>query len=137
MWCMRNAKIPNYSHLEEAVKSILKSRAESRIYLFLLRKHGAKTEDIIKGTKLHPSTVRETLIKMLDKNIIERTKVKNDNIGKNPYRYYPLSPTHLLRQYVTEIEEMFNYIAFLSNVKTTGNPEYKPVTIKICESAER
>lgn len=133
---MRNGIIPNNKLLEDAVQTILKSRAESRIYLYLLRKNGAKTEEIITGTKLHPSTVRETLIKMHEKKIIKRKKIKNDNIGKNPYTYYPTPPIHLLKRYVTEIEELFNYIAFLSSVKTTVNPEFKPISIKICESAE-
>jgi len=66
-------------NIETIVHDLLKSRARSRIYIFLLRKNGAKTEDIIKGTKLHPSTVRETLSKMYDQKQIFRKKIKNDS----------------------------------------------------------
>ena len=72
---------------ESAVREILKSQARSRIYIFLLRKGKAKTEQIIKGSRLHPSTVRETLSKMYDQKLINRKKIRNDSIGKNPYVY--------------------------------------------------
>ena len=62
---MKNAGITRDKSVENAVREILKSRARSRIYMFLLRKEGVITEQIIKGTHLHPSTVRETLSKML------------------------------------------------------------------------
>jgi hypothetical protein len=57
--------------IEKAVNDILRSRARSRIYIFLLRKNGAKSEEIIKGTKLHPSTVRETLSKKIHSYTIQ------------------------------------------------------------------
>jgi hypothetical protein len=42
-------------NLESTIREILKSHAQSRIYLYLLKNGKAKTEDIIQGTKLHPS----------------------------------------------------------------------------------
>ena len=85
--------------IEKAVNDILKSRARSRIYIYLLRKNGARSEEIIKGTRLHPSTVRETLSKMHYQKLIFRKKIKNDSIGKNPYIYYAISPLELLKKY--------------------------------------
>jgi len=104
--------------LEKAVQEILKSRAKTRIYVYLLRKNGAKSEDIIKGTKLHPSTVRETLSKMYDDNQIYRKKIKNDSIGKNPFMYYPIPPVELLKRHTEEIEDRLNKLAVLSKDKT-------------------
>ena len=89
---MRKAMGNRDKSIERAVNDILKSRARSRIYIFLLRKNGARTEEIIKGTRLHPSTVRETLSKMHENSQIYRKKIKNDSIGKNPYVFYPISP---------------------------------------------
>ncbi len=120
--------------LEKAVQEILKSRAKTRIYLFLLRKNGAKSEDIIKGTKLHPSTVRETLSKMYDKNQIYRKKIKNDSIGKNPFMYYPTPPLELLKRHTDEIEERLNRLASLSQSKKDKNHHF--FRIKIIEMAE-
>ncbi len=100
--------------LESLIQDILKSRAQSRIYLYLLRKNGAKTQDIIKGTRLHPSTVRESLVKMIDNKLIFRKKQKNDNIGKNPYSYFPLAPIKLLKRYTAELEMRLNHLATLS-----------------------
>ena len=114
-----------------AVRELLKSDAESRIYLYLLRKNGAKSDDIIKGTKLHPSTVRELLSKMHSQRLIYREKLKNDNIGKNPYLYYAAPPRILLRRYIGEIEQKLNKIANLC--KTELNNQVQQVHITFHE----
>ena len=132
MWETRNSRDKN---IEKAVRDILKSRARSRIYVYLLRKNGAKTEQIINGTKLHPSTVRETLSKMYDQQLIFRRKMKNDSIGKNPYIYYPIPPIELLKRYASEIEDRLNKLASLASRKKVKN--YKPVKIKIHEKADQ
>jgi predicted transcriptional regulator len=116
--------------IEEAVQEILKSRARSRIYLYLLRKNGAQTHQIIKGTHLHPSTVRETLSKMHEQHIIKREKLKNENIGKNPYMYYPISPITLLKRYVHEVEDRLNRLANLTSVQQANKDRYISINIK-------
>ena len=119
--------------IEKAVQEILKSRAKTRIYVYLLRKNGAKTDEIIKGTKLHPSTVRETLSKMYDEKQITRKKIKNDSIGKNPFMYYPIPPVELLKRHTDEIEERLNKLVAISNSKKENNRLFR---IKIIERAE-
>ena len=119
---------------ERAVHEILKSRAESRIYIYLLRKNGAVSEDIIKGTKLHPSTVRELLSKMYDQKLIYREKLKNDSIGKNPYLYRAASPIKLLQKYAKDMEGRLNKLANLSG-KKDGITKY--VRIKIYERVDK
>ena len=131
---MQGTGIKIDKNIEKAVREILKSRARSRIYIYLLRKNGAKTEQIIKGTKLHPSTVRETLSKMYDQKLIFRKKIKNDSIGKNPYIYYSIPPLNLLQRYANEIEEKLNKIANLAYSKKTN---YRPVRIKIKEIVDK
>lgn len=123
-------------NLEQIVNDILKSRARSRIYVFLIRKNGAKTEEIIKGTKLHPSTVRETLSKMYDENQIYRVKIKNDSIGKNPYMYYPIPPIELLKRHAHEIEDRLNKLASLASLKEKSR-NHRPVRIKIYERVDK
>ncbi len=113
---------------ERAVHELLRSRAESRIYIYLLRKNGARSEEIIKGTKLHPSTVRELLSKMHRQQLIYREKLKNDSIGKNPYFYRAVSPVKLLQKKAKEIEDRLNRIANITE-KKGGNNKY--VRIKI------
>ncbi|MFW6122284.1 MAG: helix-turn-helix domain-containing protein, partial [Petrotogales bacterium] len=119
---------------ERAIHDILKSRAESRVYIYLLRKNGAISEDIIKGTKLHPSTVRELLSKMYDQKLIYREKLKNDSVGKNPYFYRATPPIKLLQKYAKEIEARLNKIAELTG-KKSGNTKY--VRIKIFERVDK
>jgi predicted transcriptional regulator len=125
-WNIRNKSA------ESAVCDILKSRARSRIYIFLLRKGKAKTDQIIKGSKLHPSTVRETLSKMYDQNLINRKKIRNDSIGKNPYVYYAIPPIKLLKRYAEDIEDKFNKIANLDS-SLSKTKRYRPIKIKIYE----
>ena len=120
--------------IEKAVNDILKSRARSRIYLYLLRKNAARSEEIIKGTRLHPSTVRETLSKMYELKLIFREKLKNDSIGKNPYIYYPISPIELLKRHANEIEDRLNKLASLASRQKIKN--YRPVRIRIQERSD-
>ena len=100
---------------ERAVHELLRSRSESKIYLYLLRKSGARSEDIIKGTKLHPSTVRELLSKMYDQKLVFRKKLKNDNIGKNPFLYYATPPLALIQKKTKELEDRLNKLATLTD----------------------
>jgi predicted transcriptional regulator len=118
--------------IEKTLIEILKSRARSRIYIFLLRKKGAKTDQIIKGVKLHPSTIRETLSRMHRQRLVYRKKIKNDNIGKNPYIYYSISPLELIKRYSNEIENKLNKLASLT-ISKNGKENYKTVMIKIFE----
>jgi len=124
---MRTARSPINKNLENAVNELLDSRAESRIYIYLLRKNRARSEEIIRGTKLHPSTVRELLSKMYDNKIISREKIKTDRIGKNPYLYGAVSPLLLLQRRVKIIESRLNTIASLTG-KTNGS-KYVQITI--------
>lgn len=122
--------------IEKAVNDILKSRARSRIYVYLLGKKGARTEQIIKGTRLHPSTVRETLSKMHNKNLIYRKKIKNDSIGKNPYVYFPIPPIELLKRHAHEIEDRLNKIASLAFSRERIK-NHRPVEINIDEGVDQ
>lgn len=133
---MRRVKILREKGLEQAVQDILKSRSRSRIYVYLLKKKGARTEDIIKGTKLHPSTVRETLSIMYNQKLIIRKKIKNDSIGKNPYMYYPIPPIELLKRHTRELENRLNKLANLSLSKEEKK-KHPPVKIKIFERTDQ
>lgn len=117
---MNKPRSPIDKNIETAVHELLDSRAESRIYIYLLRKNAARSEEIIRGTKLHPSTVRELLSKMYDNKIIFRKKIKTDGIGKNPYLYVAVSPITLLQRRVKIIESRLNKIANLT-AKTRRN----------------
>jgi predicted transcriptional regulator len=124
---MKRTRSPIDKNIETAVHELLDSRAESRIYVYILRKNGARSDDIINGTKLHPSTVRELLSKMYTQKVIYRQKIKTDTIGKNPYLYDAVSPIILLQRRVKIIESRLNKIANLTG-KTNGN-KYVQITI--------
>ena len=130
---MRKAWNLHENLLESTIEDILRSQAQSRIYIFLLRKRKARTQEIIKGTRLHPSTVRESLSKMYDNKLIFREKLKNNNIGKNPYLYYPLPAIQLLKRYAKQIEDRLNHIALLGAEKHTKNTSFQHVRISINE----
>ena len=123
---MNKTRSPIDRNIETAVHELLDSRAESRIYIFLLRKNGARSEEIIRGTKLHPSTVRELLSKMYDNKIILREKIKTDSIGKNPYLYGAVSPIVLLQRRAKIIESRLNKIANLAT--KTGTSKFIHIT---------
>ena len=111
---MRNAGTNKESQLEKTIQEIIQSKAQSKIYLFLLRKHHCKTEDVIKGTRLHPSTVRDALVRMYKNQLIFREKIKTDSIGKNPYVYVPIPPILLIKKHIEELEQRLNSIVNVS-----------------------
>lgn len=125
---MKKSRSPIDKNIETAVHELLDSRAESRIYVYLLRKNRARSEEIIKGTRLHPSTVRELLSKMYGNKIIVREKMKTEGIGKNPYLYGAVSPLLLLQRRVKVIESRLNTIAKLSG-SSNGN-KYVQITLE-------
>jgi predicted transcriptional regulator len=133
---MRKKWLIKDKNIESAIREVLKSTSRARIYLYLLRHNGAKTEQIINGSKLHPSTVRETLSKMNEQKIIYRKKQKNESIGKNPYIYYPISPLDLLKKHTTEIEEKLTKIANLAYSKQNRD-QANQVKIKIFERKDK
>ena len=92
----------------QAISLVVKSKAQSKVYLFLLKNPSARGEEIINGTNFHPSTVREALSKMHSRGLIMRIKLKNDLIGKNPFIYSAVSPSVLLKQYAKQLEEQWN-----------------------------
>lgn len=132
---MKKSSFIHDKNVETIVRDILKSKAFSNIYLYLIRKNGAVTEQIIRGSHLHPSTVRETLSKMNEQKLIFREKIKNDKIGKNPFVYYAISPFELIKRYSKELEENLNRLARLAVSKGKGR-NYKPVKIKIKQREE-
>jgi len=132
---MKNSGFTRDKSMESTVREILKSRARSRIYIYLIRKNGARAEQVIKGTHLHPSTVRESLSKMYEQKLIYRKKIKNDSIGKNPYIYYAISPVILLKRYSSEIEDRFNKLANMTFSKEEKE-NYRPVRIKIVDGRD-
>ena len=125
---MPKPRSPIDKNIETAVHELLDSRAEARIYVYILRKNGARSDEIIRGTKLHPSTVRELLSKMYTQKIICRQKIKTDTIGKNPYLYCAVSPFTLLQRRVRIIETRLNKIASLTG-NTDRTTKYVQITI--------
>ncbi len=117
-------------NIEKAVHEILKSRARARVYVYLVGRNGAKSEQIIKGTKLHPSTVREILSEMHDKRLIYRKKIQKGSIGKNPYMYFAIPPAELLKRYRGEMEDRLNRLARLA-FHANNEPYNGSVKIKI------
>lgn len=125
---MNRPRAPINKNIETAVHELLDSRAESRIYIYLLRKDGARSEEVIRGTRLHPSTVRELLSKMYAQRVIFREKIRTETIGKNPYLYRAVSPIVLLRRRVKVIESRLNKIARLTG-KPNGTSKFVQIMI--------
>jgi len=133
---MQEKKVRLNKNTETVVHEILKSRAKARIYVYLVGKDGAKSEQIIKGTKLHPSTVREMLSEMHDKRLIYRKKIQKGSIGKNPYMYFAIPPVELLKRYRSEIEDRLNGLARLA-FSANNEPYNGSVKIKILEGSDK
>ena len=97
--------------LEAAVQELFDSQAECRVYVFLLRHDGVLSDEVIRGTGLHPSTVRELLASMYGRRVVVRRKLRTDSIGKNPFLYFAVSPLVLVRRRAKVLERRLNALA--------------------------
>jgi len=110
---MEREAVSHNKKVEKIFLEILETKARAKIYMFLLRNNGAMAKQITDETGLHPSTVRETLLKMCNQNLINRKKIKNNKTGKKPYGYYPISIVELVERYLGEVKEKLNYLSDL------------------------
>jgi len=133
---MRKAGNTTDNQLEKTIRDIVKSKAQSRIYLFLLRKNYSRTQDIIKGTQLHPSTVREALVQMHQKHLIRREKIQNDSIGKNPYIYSPLPPVLLIKKYIEDMERRLNTLVHITGQQKNKTTPFIHINITTKEEMQ-
>ena len=116
------------------MEEILQSKTRANIYIYLLLKNSATSDEIIENTHLYPSTVREALSKMHEQKIIKREKIKNESVGKNPYLYYAMPLNELLKRYVSEIENNLNKIAELDHF--LGHSKQFRINIKLTEGGQ-
>ncbi len=73
---------------------------------------------------------------MYDKKLVQRKKIKNDLIGKNPFIYYPIPPIELLQRYSNEMEDRLNQLASIALSKRK-NKRKKLVKISIIEGVDQ
>ena len=120
-----------YKNIGKTMEEILQSKTRASIYIYLLLKNSATSDEIIENTHLYPSTVREALSKMHEQKIIKREKIKNESVGKNPYLYHAMPLNELLKRYVSEIENNLNKIAELDHF--LGHGKQFRINIKLTE----
>jgi len=113
---------------------------KAKIYLYLRKAGKSRAEDIVKGTGLYITSVREALAEMHESGILRREKVgKSGTAGKPPYVYEAISPKELIEKMSSDIQEKLSKIFMLDDI--LQNPvEMKlpilPIKVRI-EKAEK
>ena len=101
---MRKAGSVKDKNLEKTVREILKGRAKSRIYVYLIRKNGARTEQIIKGIK--ENLIRCDFFHYRTSNQSEIDLILEGNFGTIPIEIKASSSTSK-----KQLRTMENFIA--------------------------
>lgn len=88
----------------------------AKIYLFL-RKAGASTaEEIVKGTGLYITSVREALAQMSRAGVVKRSKMAKSGAGKPPYIYEAIPPRDLIEVMSGTIQDKLSKIFMLDEL---------------------
>jgi predicted DNA-binding transcriptional regulator len=90
---------------------------KAKIYLYLRKAGKSKAEDIVKGTGLYITSVREALAEMYESGVVRRDKVeKSGTAGKPPYVYEAIQPGELIEKMSSDIQEKLNKIFMLDDI---------------------
>jgi sugar-specific transcriptional regulator TrmB len=107
---------------------------KAKIYVYLRKAGPSTAEDIVKGTGLYITSVREALSDLNKKEIVVRQKVQKKGAGKPPYVYEAIPPRELIEKMGQDLQEKLSRIFMLDDL--LKNPvEMKvpilPIKIKI------
>jgi len=94
-----------------ATASLFGGTVKSRIYIYLLRFPGSTVDEIAAGTGIYPSTVREEIYEMYEKDHqVDRVKMDRDGLGKKPYLYTAIKPSVVLKPIKEKIVSALNLL---------------------------
>lgn len=89
---------------------------KAKIYIYLRKAGKSTAEDIVKGTGLYITSVREALAEMTRSNVVKRTKLPKSGAGKPPYVYEAISPRDLIETMAGTVQDKLNQIFMLDEL---------------------
>jgi len=89
---------------------------KAKIYIYLRKAGKSTAEDVVKGTSLYITSVREALAEMTRSNVVKRTKLPKSGAGKPPYVYEAISPRELIEAMAGTIQDKLNQIFMLDEL---------------------
>jgi sugar-specific transcriptional regulator TrmB len=131
----REAKKEEDERILRALQWLNLGEAKAKAYVYLVKKGKATAEEVAEGAGLYPTTAREVLTSMTDKNIVKREKLDTDGAGRKPFVYTAIPPSELLRKQVHHMEQTLSELLQLEFMKKEGEITFKapllPIRIEI------
>ena len=131
----REAKNKEDERILRALQWLNLGEAKAKAYIYLVQKGKATAEEVAEGAGLYPTTAREVLTSMTDKNIVKREKLDTDGAGRKPFVYTAIPPSELLRKQVHHMEQTLSELLRLEFMKKEGEIKFKapllPIRIEI------
>ena len=129
----REAKNKEDERILRALQWLNLGEAKAKAYIYLVQKGKATAEEVAEGAGLYPTTAREVLTSMTDKNIVKREKLDTDGAGRKPFVYTAIPPSELLRKQVHHMEQTLSELLRLEFMKKEGEIKFKAplLTIRI------
>lgn len=131
----RESKKKEDERILRALQWLNLGEAKAKAYVYLVQKGKATAEEVAEGAGLYPTTAREVLTSMTDKNIVKREKLDTDGAGRKPFVYTAIPPSELLRKQVHHMEQTLSELLRLEFMKKEGEITFKapllPIRIEI------
>ena len=89
---------------------------KAKIYIYLRKAGKSTAEDIVKGTGLYITSVREALSEMHESGVVRREKIEKTGAGKPPYVYEAIPPRELIEKMSDEIQEKLSRIFMIDDI---------------------
>ncbi|MEM3086899.1 MAG: helix-turn-helix domain-containing protein [Halobacteria archaeon] len=89
---------------------------KAKIYIYLRKAGKSTAEDIVKGTNLYITSVREALAEMTRAGVVKRSKLPKSGAGKPPYVYEAIPPRDLIETMAAPIQEKLSQIFMLDDL---------------------
>ncbi|MBI4362633.1 MAG: transcriptional regulator [Euryarchaeota archaeon] len=89
---------------------------KAKIYIYLRKAGKSTAEDIVNGTGLYITSVREALADMHKTGVVKREKVAKKGAGKPPYTYEAIAPRDLIEKMSEDIQEKLSHIFMIDDL---------------------
>ena len=105
---------------------------KAKIYIYLRKAGKSTAEEIVKGTGLYITSVREALAELHETGIVRREKVRKNGAGKPPYLYEAISPGELIDKMSHDIQDKLSKIFMLDDIlKKSVEMKFPVLPIKL------
>jgi len=109
-----------FLNVQATIGRLVDSETQARVFAAVALEREITSKQIAEMTGLYPSTVREAIVRLLDKGFLARRKAQQKGPGKKPYLYSPALPPDALKKYLRSTENSVQEMVWLEDYVKDG-----------------